>query len=48
MGQLLDQVSIGIGNVQIYWIIVFASALLLFHGMYNMLVVIFFTNLLTG
>jgi hypothetical protein len=45
IGQLIDQVRIGIGNAQIYWIIVFASALLLLHGMYNMLVVIFFHKL---
>jgi len=44
-GQLISQVNDDIGNAQLYWIIAFASAMLLFHGMYIMLVVICFHKL---
>jgi uncharacterized membrane protein len=43
--QLIGQVNADIGNTQLYWIIAFASAMLLFHGMYIMLVVISFHKL---
>ena len=45
-GQLISQVNDDIGNAQLYWIIAFASAMLLFHGMYIMLVVICFHKLI--
>jgi hypothetical protein len=46
LGQLISQVNDDIGNAQLYWIIAFASAMLLFHGMYIMLVVICFHKLI--
>lgn len=45
LGQLFSQVNADIGNAQLYWIIAFASAMLVFHGMYIMLVVIAFHKL---
>mgnify|MGYP003339114819 CR=1 FL=1 len=45
LGQLFSQVNADIGNAQLYWIIAFASAMLVFHGMYIMLVVIGFHKL---
>ena len=45
LGQLFSQVNADIGNAQLYWIIAFASAMLVFHGMYIMLVVIGFQKL---
>jgi hypothetical protein len=45
-GQLISQVNDDIGNAKLYWIIAFASAMLLFHGMYIMLVVICFHKLI--
>lgn len=46
LGQLISQVNDDIGNTQLYWIIAFASAMLLIHGMYIMLVVICFHKLI--
>ena len=45
LGQLIGQVNNDIGNTQLYWIIAFASAMLVFHGIYIMLVVICFHKL---
>lgn len=45
LGQLISQVNDDIGNAQLYWIITFASAMLVFHGIYIMLVVICFHKL---
>ena len=45
LGQLISQVNNDIGNTQLYWIIAFASAMLVFHGIYIMLVVICFHKL---
>ena len=46
LGQLISQVNADIGNMQLYWIIAFASAMLVFHGIYIMLVVICFHKLM--
>ena len=45
LGQLISQVNTDIGHTQLYWIIAFASAMLVFHGIYIMLVVICFHSL---
>jgi len=45
LGQLINEVNVDIGNTQLYWIITFASAMLVFHGIYIMLVVICFHKL---
>ena len=45
LGQLISQVNDDIGNAQLYWIIAFASAMLVIHGIYIMLVVICFHKL---
>ena len=46
LGQLINQVSDDIGHAQLYWIIAFASAMLVLHGLYVMLVVICFHRLI--
>jgi len=45
LGQLFSQISSDIGHAQLYWIIAFASAMLVLHGLYIMLVVISFHKL---
>ncbi len=45
LNQLIGQLNADIGNTQVYWIIAFASAMLVLHGMYIMLVVICFHKL---
>ncbi|WP_353202112.1 ion channel [Polynucleobacter sp.] len=44
--QLVSQLNDDIGNTQYYWIIAFASGMLVFHGMYIMLVVLCFHKLI--
>jgi len=46
LGQLISQVNNDIGNTQLYWIITFASAMLVLHGIYIMFVVICFHKLI--
>jgi hypothetical protein len=45
LNQLIGQLNADIGNSQVYWIVAFASAMLVLHGMYIMLVVICFHKL---
>lgn len=45
LGELFSQLSADIGDTKLYWIIAFASAMLVLHGMYIMLVVICFHKL---
>lgn len=42
---LFKQIYIDIGNQQIYWILVFVGFMLTFHGVYVLLVVIFFNTI---
>jgi hypothetical protein len=36
LNQLVSQLNADIGNTQYYWIIVFATGMLVLHGMYIM------------
>lgn len=45
LNQLVSQLNADIGNTQYYWIIVFATGMLVLHGMYIMLVVLCFHKL---